>query len=216
MFADAGHPGVKNCIATPWCAAYSGACLERSGIPTRKNLMARSYLQWGASVVGRAERGDVVVIWRGKRDDGITGHVFFYLGENSTHVIGIGGNQGDAVSIAKFPKSKILGIRRARTLSQSGTVRAQTVSAVTGAGAVGLVVYDAATVPALPSGGPQAGERIASGIEAAKPAIEAVASSLPHGTRAAAIAGAVLMAVTVGLAIWTIYRRRADLAEHGT
>jgi hypothetical protein len=34
-----------------------------------------------------------------------TGHVGLYLGETATHVQMLGGNQGDAVSIATVPES---------------------------------------------------------------------------------------------------------------
>lgn len=35
------------------------------------------------------------------------GHVFFYLGENATHIYGIGGNTSDSVKAAWYPKSEI-------------------------------------------------------------------------------------------------------------
>jgi len=40
------------------------------------------------------------------------GHVGFYAGVEGSKVMLLGGNQGDSVSVSRYPKTQILGIRR--------------------------------------------------------------------------------------------------------
>ena len=63
--------------------------------------------------------GAVAVLSRGS--DPSAGHVGFLLGETDGHVLLLGGNQGDAVSVAAFPKTRLLGFRwpQAEPASQS-------------------------------------------------------------------------------------------------
>lgn len=109
----------------PWCSYWIGTTLEESGMSSTKSGMARSYLKWGEKVdLDDAKPGDVVVTYRGKHDDGVTGHVFYYLGGTpSGGILGLGGNQGDSVSIQEFATSKILGVRRYRSITKSRTAR---------------------------------------------------------------------------------------------
>ncbi len=91
-----------------WCAAFAGACLERAGHASTRSLMARSYLRWGEGL-DEGRFGAVAVLSRGS--DPAAGHVGFLLGETDTHVVLLGGNQGDAVSVAAFPRARLLGLR---------------------------------------------------------------------------------------------------------
>jgi uncharacterized protein (TIGR02594 family) len=111
LFVEAGHPEVRD-DETSWCAAFANAMLKRAGIAGTGQLNARSFLSWGKRT-DRPRRGDVVVIKRGTSN--WQGHVFFWLGEDAQYVYGIGGNQGKfgAVTVSKFAKAKLLGIRRA-------------------------------------------------------------------------------------------------------
>lgn len=146
MFEDAGHPEVSNAITTPWCAAYVGAMLEKTGNPSTKSLMARSYLKWGVEL-SEPRRGCVVVFWRGQRNDGETGHVGFYEDETATHVLVLGGNQGDAVSVAKFHKSRVLGYRWPRRATNLRTALAGGVAAT--GGATGMLTQASAEIDAI-------------------------------------------------------------------
>ncbi len=106
-FREAGHSEVRN-DATPWCAAFAGAMLKRSGVPGSGSLMARSYLTWGEPLeVARA--GAVTVLSRG--DDPAAGHVGFLIGATASSVVLLGGNQGDAVSVQAFAAGRVLGYR---------------------------------------------------------------------------------------------------------
>lgn len=111
MFAEIGHPEVKD-DETSWCAMLVNWSLWKNGIAGTGKLTARSFLDLGEPVT-KPRRGDVVVIQRGNSN--WQGHVFFWLASDGDYVWGIGGNQGKfgAVTVSRFPKSKILGIRRA-------------------------------------------------------------------------------------------------------
>lgn len=98
-----------------WCDAFVGACLERAELASTRSLMARSYLRWGEKLEdGRF--GAICVLSRGS--DPSAGHVGFLLGETPEHVILLGGNQGDAVSVAAYPRARLLGFRWPQQVAQ--------------------------------------------------------------------------------------------------
>jgi uncharacterized protein (TIGR02594 family) len=92
----------------PWCAIFVNAALRSAGLNGSGNGMARGFLRWGMALDGPA-KGAITVLSSSRGPT--TGHVSFYVGETDTHVRLLGGNQGDAVSIASFPKSRVLGYR---------------------------------------------------------------------------------------------------------
>jgi len=106
-FREAGDPSVET-EATPWCAAFLGAMLKRAGLAGTGSLLARSYLDWG-DVLDAPRLGAVAVLSRG--DDPNAGHVGFCLGEAAGKLYLLGGNQGDAVTVAAFDKARLLGLR---------------------------------------------------------------------------------------------------------
>lgn len=120
-YRDAGHPEI-NADSVAWCAAFAGAMLERAGHPCSKQLNARSYLTWGKAMT-KPTLGCVTVFSRGD-PRGWEGHVAFYVGETASTVKVLGGNQGDAVTIAEYPKSRLLGYRVPVSASNSRTLRA--------------------------------------------------------------------------------------------
>jgi uncharacterized protein (TIGR02594 family) len=94
--------------ATPWCGAILAWWMTQCCIPTPLvAIRAKSWAGWGANL--RPERlapGAVLVFGR---DGG--GHVGLYVGEDATHYHVLGGNQGDAVTIARIAKSRLLASR---------------------------------------------------------------------------------------------------------
>lgn len=96
---------------TPWCAAFVGSCLAEAGLPTTRRLNARSYLEYGYGIIG-PKKGDILVFWRGSKTSW-KGHVAFYYGETEDDYLALGGNQNNCVCIKKYPKSRLLGMRRA-------------------------------------------------------------------------------------------------------
>lgn len=105
FWKDIKRGGIKD-DETPWCAAFVGAMLERSGIRSSRFESAKSYLQWGETIAEPCV-GCIVVF---TRDGG--GHVGFVVGKDSKgNLLVLGGNQGDAVNIKAFPTTRVTGYR---------------------------------------------------------------------------------------------------------
>ena len=96
--------------SVPWCSAFINFVCWLLGLPRSKSLAARSWLAIGEivpSIAGARPGFDVVVL---TRNGG--GHVGFYVGHDAATVQLCGGNQHDAVTVANFPLTSLLGIRR--------------------------------------------------------------------------------------------------------
>jgi uncharacterized protein (TIGR02594 family) len=108
------NPGIKD-DETPWCSGFMNWCAWLLRLPRSKSLAARSWLGVGHAVaLDKAEVGyDVVVLSRPAAGPA-AGHVGLFAGlsQDGKNVLLLGGNQGDAVSIAEFPVERIVGIRR--------------------------------------------------------------------------------------------------------
>jgi uncharacterized protein (TIGR02594 family) len=110
MYRLSGHPEVDH-DETPWCAAFVGACLSLSGYRGTQSLLARSYQKFGQDLKNQPRRGCIVVLWRGD-PKASTGHVAFYdRDDDDDHIVLLGGNQGDAVTTHRFPRSQVLAFR---------------------------------------------------------------------------------------------------------
>lgn len=107
MFAEAGHPAVVS-DEVAWCAAFVGACLERSAVRSSRSLLARSYLSWGDGL-DAPRLGAIAVFSRGS--DPAAGHVALLIGQTASQLVVLGGNQGDGVTVAAFAKADLLGLR---------------------------------------------------------------------------------------------------------
>ena len=94
-----------------WCAAAVNSAITQAGGKGTGSNMARSFLDWGQPV-DQPQKGDVAVFSRGD-PNGPFGHVGFFDGYNPDGTIRVlGGNQGDAVSIANYSADNLLGFRR--------------------------------------------------------------------------------------------------------
>jgi uncharacterized protein (TIGR02594 family) len=110
MFARVGHKYVKD-DETAWCAAFVGYCLEEAGIKSTKSLWALNYAEWGQKLKAPI-LGCVGVKRRyGRGGNVIGGHVIFVVAANADFIWGLGGNQGDSVSIVRFPRKEIFAFR---------------------------------------------------------------------------------------------------------
>lgn len=99
----AGDDGV-----VPWCAIFVGAMLVKAGLTNSRSAMARSYVRWG---VPCAAIPGAVATFSSSRGPS-SGHVAFATGRvTATHIEVLGGNQGDAVSIAMMPLARLLATR---------------------------------------------------------------------------------------------------------
>lgn len=105
----------------PWCSAFVNYIAWLLRLPRSKSLRARSWLEVGRPLDIMEEPTaafDVVVLKRGFGDQPgpevleAPGHVGFYAGREDDHLLVLGGNQGDTVSIKPFPMRQLLGMRR--------------------------------------------------------------------------------------------------------
>jgi uncharacterized protein (TIGR02594 family) len=104
----------------PWCSAFVNYIAHLLRLPRSKNLAARSWLQVGTPVqlIGAEVGFDVVILKRGGGNQpgpeviAAPGHVGFFAGLEADRVLILGGNQGDAVSVAGFRMDDVLGVRR--------------------------------------------------------------------------------------------------------
>jgi uncharacterized protein (TIGR02594 family) len=99
---------------TPWCSAFINGGAWTLRLPRSYSAAARSWLRVGEAIsLDDAVPGqnDIVVLWRGD-PNGWQGHVGVLAGVEGGTVHLLSGNQGDAVSVAPFPISQVLGARR--------------------------------------------------------------------------------------------------------
>lgn len=99
----AGYSGDE----TPWCALFTSVVAKRAGklLPSTP-LRALSWANFGQPSP-EPSLGDVLVF---ERKGG--GHVALYVGEDDTKFYCLGGNQGDAVTIAPKEKARLKTCRR--------------------------------------------------------------------------------------------------------
>ena len=93
--------------ATPWCGTYCAAVMQATGLPIPKHwYRAKGWLDWGVPI-DDADLGCIVVF---ERQGG--GHVGFVVGrDRANNLLVLGGNQGDAVSVAAFGRDRVVGFR---------------------------------------------------------------------------------------------------------
>lgn len=98
---------------TPWCAAFVGAMLFSVGYPGTCSGMARSYSNSNLFIKIPDESpipiGAIAVFSSPSRGK-TAGHVGFVEGQTPTHLLILGGNQGNSVSVAPFPRSNLIGL----------------------------------------------------------------------------------------------------------
>ena len=105
----------------PWCSSFVNGIAHQLGLERSRSKMARSWLGVGEPIsIEHAECGlDVVIFKRGASPQpgpevrNAPGHVAIYDAMAGSHFIrAIGGNQGNAVTLAALPVADVLGIRR--------------------------------------------------------------------------------------------------------
>lgn len=92
---------------TPWCGTFVAAVMQAQSIPVPKAwYRAKGWVDWGRRLTTPTV-GCVVVF---ERTGG--GHVAIVVGcDQIGRLLCIGGNQGDAVSIAPFDRSRVIAYR---------------------------------------------------------------------------------------------------------
>jgi uncharacterized protein (TIGR02594 family) len=93
-----------------WCGLFAAIVafrrMSRADEVVKDPLWARNWLGFGVKSPTPG-LGDVLVFSRGEG-----GHVGFYVAEDSLCYHVLGGNQSNAVTIARIPRSRLLGARR--------------------------------------------------------------------------------------------------------
>ena len=108
-FKEIGQKWVTN-DDTAWCAAFVNWVLKQANLPMTGLLNARSFLTYGVSTK-TPEIGDIVILWRIKKDSPY-GHVGFFIKESKEGIYILGGNQNDSVNISLFNKTQVLDFRK--------------------------------------------------------------------------------------------------------
>lgn len=108
--------------SVPWCSAFANYIAWLLRLPRSKSLRARSWLGVGTPVKPEdaAPGFDVVILNRGTGllDPTVLhgpGHVGFFAGWDLARILILGGNQSNAVNVAAFDATQVLGVRRLLT-----------------------------------------------------------------------------------------------------
>ena len=96
----------------PWCGDAVQTCLALT-LPDEPQLvnpyLARNWVNFGVKLEAPT-LGCILAFWRGARN-GTNGHVGLYVGEDATAYHVLGGNQANAITIARLDKARLLGMR---------------------------------------------------------------------------------------------------------
>ncbi|MBB3773151.1 uncharacterized protein (TIGR02594 family) [Angulomicrobium tetraedrale] len=105
---------------TAWCSSFVNYCVEQAGMHGTDSAAARYWHDtgWGRDVTAAPMEGDIVVFSRtgGGAEPG-SGHVGFYLDADASSLRILGGNQGNRISIGRYPKDGQLGSFHYKQLS---------------------------------------------------------------------------------------------------
>lgn len=99
---------IYNADSVPWCGVFVASCLAEDDVDAAPiAVRAKSWAIWGKLLrPDRLAPGAVLVF---EREGG--GHVGFYVGEDAVAYHVLGGNQGDAVTIARIEKTRCIATR---------------------------------------------------------------------------------------------------------
>ena len=112
--------GLESSDEIPWCSAFMNGIAWELRLPRSKSAAARSWLAVGLPIplIDAKAGSDVVILQRGEGQQpgpeviAAPGHVGLFAGLQGDHVLVLAGNQGNAVSIAPFSVTRVLGVRR--------------------------------------------------------------------------------------------------------
>jgi uncharacterized protein (TIGR02594 family) len=111
-FLKSDHASVGDPAKLPWCGDFVETCIKL-GLPSemftgrvKENpYFARNWLEFGTYVP--PTYGAIVVFERGPT----SGHIGFLVGQDASCFYVLGGNQSDAVTVARIEKTRALGYR---------------------------------------------------------------------------------------------------------
>ena len=93
---------------TAWCGVFVAHCMQDAKLPYPAMYMrAKAWSDYGSLLQrDRLAPGAILVF-----DRAGGGHIGFYVGEDAGHYFVLGGNQGNAVSVMKLGKSRLVASR---------------------------------------------------------------------------------------------------------
>jgi uncharacterized protein (TIGR02594 family) len=107
----------------PWCSGAMNFWAWEADVEMSRSLLARSWGLVGINVrnIHLAVRSNDIVVLKqpggpGPDDYEAPGHVGIYVTHNKKSVWLLGGNQSDKVSIASYPRDRVIWIRRLRPI----------------------------------------------------------------------------------------------------
>lgn len=92
----------------PWCAAFVTHVMAEAGFSFRTSS-ARAWERFGKPL-SAPRPGAIAVLWRDSPASP-HGHVGFFVREDDRGVWLLGGNQGNAVTVRPYPRTRVLGYR---------------------------------------------------------------------------------------------------------
>lgn len=95
----------------PWCGLFAAWCIQQAGFtPPKIAIRAKEWAKFGTAIPLDSKSipyGAIVVFTRSGG-----GHVGFVVGVHADGSLDVlGGNQGDAVNVRKFPRSRATALR---------------------------------------------------------------------------------------------------------
>jgi uncharacterized protein (TIGR02594 family) len=93
---------------TAWCGVFVAHCMQDAKLPYPAMYMrAKAWSDYGSLLQrDRLAPGAILVF-----DRAGGGHIGFYVGEDAGHYFVLGGNQGNAVSVMKLGKTRLVASR---------------------------------------------------------------------------------------------------------
>ena len=99
---------------TAWCSAFVNWCVSQAGVRGTDSAKARDWHDnggWGRPI-DEPVKGCIAVLWRERPDHpDRLGHVGFYERAEGDKIFLLGGNQGGAISVAPYPRVRLLSFR---------------------------------------------------------------------------------------------------------
>jgi len=96
---------------TAWCSLAMNYYAKKCGYEYSGKLDARSWLKLPLPIIVlKPQLGDLVVFWR-ESPESWKGHVALFIAQDGNIVYCLGGNQGNQLSIAGYPRDQVLGYR---------------------------------------------------------------------------------------------------------
>lgn len=99
-----------------WCSLALNYYAKKCGYEYTNSLAARSWLKTSI-VVLKPSLGDIVVLWR-ESPSSWKGHVGLFVAWDETKIWLLGGNTNNMISIAPYPRERVLGVRQLKRIDQ--------------------------------------------------------------------------------------------------